>query len=51
MKIELSLDEINAILAALEQMPYNRVSKLIPGIVKQAENQIKAQKQEIAEVV
>jgi hypothetical protein len=39
--IKLSTKEINTVLEALSNMPYNRVNVLIPNISTQAQTQIK----------
>lgn len=40
-KLELSIDQLNLIMASLSKMPYEVVYSLIPIITEQAQKQIK----------
>ena len=45
-KLELTVDEVNAVLGALGQLPYAQVVNLISNIREQAVNQVNAAKED-----
>jgi len=45
-KLELTVDEVNAVLGALGQLPYAQVVNLISNIREQAMRQVNADKEE-----